>query len=579
MPTIDSVDGYRSMYGRLLREWNLLAVDVRGTGASTPLDCPVVQHFSGPTATVAFQEAVGRCATALNHRWRYPDGRWAHASDLFTSAAAAEDLAAVIRALRLGPIDLYGDSYGSYLAQVVVARFPRLVRSVVLDSTYETVALDPWYRSTIRAMPAAFDTVCARAPACATAAPGSSWTRLARLAGDLRRHPISAFVPSHTGRRKRVSMRVVGLVDLLNDAAEDPQVYQDIDAAARAWLEDADPRPLLRLYDQRLSFDENYAHVTAAQDSAALYFAVACLDYRQLFELRSPPARRLAQLRAAEAALPAGTFAPFTLGEWLAQNENTEAYTACLRWPAPRTAQPAVAHSLPLFPRSLPVLVLVGQLDTVTPAADARTVLSQVGGRGRLIEFANTTHVAGSGNTTCASDLVRRFIVDPTRLRSLDASCASRVPAIHAVGSYPDRLTAEPPLKPARGSTMVGGPLRLAAAAVLTAGDAIARYQSIEGSNDSGLFGGTMRTSSDGSVTSLRGDQLIPGVVVSGRVVVQGARNPVDGQVAVATLTASAPGMARGRFTARWSTDGPRAAAEVRGAVGRLPVAGTMPAP
>ena len=40
--------------------------------------------------------------TALNHRWKYPDGGWVHASDLFTSAPAAEDLAAVITALELG---------------------------------------------------------------------------------------------------------------------------------------------------------------------------------------------------------------------------------------------------------------------------------------------------------------------------------------------------------------------------------------------------------------------------------------------------------------------------------------------
>ncbi len=52
------------------------------------------------------------------------------------SAAAAEDLATVIVALQLPKVDLYGDSYGSFFAQVFASRIPQLVRSVILDSTY-----------------------------------------------------------------------------------------------------------------------------------------------------------------------------------------------------------------------------------------------------------------------------------------------------------------------------------------------------------------------------------------------------------------------------------------------------------
>ena len=44
----------------------------------------------------------------------------------------------MIEALQLGKVDLYGDSYGSFFAQVFASRFPQLVRSVTLDSTYET---------------------------------------------------------------------------------------------------------------------------------------------------------------------------------------------------------------------------------------------------------------------------------------------------------------------------------------------------------------------------------------------------------------------------------------------------------
>jgi pimeloyl-ACP methyl ester carboxylesterase len=175
-PSIESVkEGYAGMYGPLLEHWNMLAVDNRGTGSSTPIDCPPLQDFSGPTATEAFQLTAANCAATLNSRWHYPGGAPVHASDLFTSAPAAEDMAEVIEALELGKVDLYGDSYGSFFAQVFASRFPHLVRSVILDSTYETVDLDPWYRSTVEAMPGDFDAACARWAPCAQAAPGSAW--------------------------------------------------------------------------------------------------------------------------------------------------------------------------------------------------------------------------------------------------------------------------------------------------------------------------------------------------------------------------------------------------------------------
>ena len=63
-------------------------------------------------------------------------GQAIHASDLFTTAAAAADMAEIIALLGLGKVDLYGDSYGTYYAQVFAARYPQLIRSLTLDSTY-----------------------------------------------------------------------------------------------------------------------------------------------------------------------------------------------------------------------------------------------------------------------------------------------------------------------------------------------------------------------------------------------------------------------------------------------------------
>ena len=146
-------------------------------------------------------------------------------------------------------------------------------------------------------------------------------------------------------------MDVVGLLDLVSDAAEDSQIYQQLDAAARAYLQQGNAAPLLRLYAQRLSSDEAYFDQPLKEYSVELYFASACTDYPQLFDLGA--SRRAALSRNCSRPsrrLPAGTFEPFTTAEWLSQDENTEALTGCLQWPRPTVAQPPIPSGRPAAP-------------------------------------------------------------------------------------------------------------------------------------------------------------------------------------------------------------------------------------
>jgi pimeloyl-ACP methyl ester carboxylesterase len=69
-----------------------------------------------------------------------------HAPDLFATAYAVRDLAAVIRALRLGRVDLYGDSYGTFFVQSLISRHQDLLHSVVLDSAYPRARARPVVR-------------------------------------------------------------------------------------------------------------------------------------------------------------------------------------------------------------------------------------------------------------------------------------------------------------------------------------------------------------------------------------------------------------------------------------------------
>jgi pimeloyl-ACP methyl ester carboxylesterase len=598
-PSIESVSyqslgansGYSAMYGALLQHSNMLAIDNRGTGESAPLTCPALQHFSGATGSEAFRQAAAGCAEKLNHRWKYPGGGFVHASDLFGSAAAAQDMAAVIEALELPKVDLYGDSYGSFFAQVFAARFPKLVRSVVLDSTYETAmhgpsALDPWYRSTVQSMPADFDAACSRWQACAQAEPGSAWARIGQLAtylreADGRHETVSGRVPGPSGAMEKVEMNVVGLVDLVSDAAEDTKIYRGLDAAARALLGPAhDAAPLLRLYAQREYEDEGYFNLPVREYSVELYVADACTDYAQLFDMSASSSTRAAELASAEAALPASTFAPFSTSEWIAQNENTEAFSVCIGWPSPTTVEPPTDEVAPLFPASLPVLVLGGELDTWTPPVDVEhKVLAQIGGHARFVQLANSTHVVGEGDTDCGSELVQAFAAHPQAIDSLDVSCAAAVPPIHSVGVYPAQLSEQPPLQAAAGNAASPVALQAAAAAVQTAGDAVSRYQAIEATHDRGLAGGSITATHEGALLTLEHDQLVEGVAVSGTVALSPASAAIDGDAALATLTVKVAGTPAESLTASWTTAGENAQAQVLGSAAKQPLTGSMPAP
>jgi pimeloyl-ACP methyl ester carboxylesterase len=575
-PSIGSVaEGYRPMYGPLLKRYNMLAVDLRGTGCSTLLDCPSLQNYTQPSGTLAFAKVVGDCADALNTRWRAPGGGYVHASDLFTSAAAAQDLAAVIRALRLPRINLYGDSYGSWFAQVFAARYPSLVRSVILDSTYQVQALDPWYRITIATMPGDFDRVCALSVACA-AVGGSSWPRIEALAHRLAKSPVTGTVPGPDGHLIRTTMGVVGLVNLVSDSAEDPAIYAALDAATRALLDHGESAPLLRLFASRVAVDQAYFGGPAGEYSVELYMAVSCLDYPQLYPLTASEPRRLADLRAGEATLPAGTFAPFTTGQWLAMNQNTENYTACLDWPKPTIAQPPIPQTPPFLPRGTKVLILGGSLDTWTPPAGVPEVQAEIGGDSRFVELANETHVVGEGDPYgCASSIIQAFVTDPAALSRLNVSCAATVPSIRAVGAFAGSLGAVSPVALTSGHASVAA-RRLSAAAVLTAGDALSRYLSISGDHDTGLYGGSATAASNGDRLTLAGDELVPGVKISGTLVLRGTGEHETVSVA---LTAQAAGLAAVQVTGSWPAYGGAARANVAVTSGAGTATASMTAP
>lgn len=569
-----------AMLGSLRHTRNLLLIDLRGTGISTPLNCPGLENFSqvqhqfGP----AFNKLVSNCGSHLNHIWRYSRGRFVHASDLFNTAYSARDVSRVLTALRIGRVDLYGDSYGSWFAQVFASRYPAQLRSVTLDSTFQVLGLDPWYTTTVITARQAFNQACAESTACRSAAGANgAWSRIGLLAKRLTRAPITGETVSPEGTLTKLTVTVGTLVNLVNNAGFDPVIYRDLDAAARALLQHDDQAPLLRLASLSLGFDNSNFPLPVFSDG--LYFAVACTDYVQLFSRTASPAVRARQYRSALRREPPGTFAPFTVTQWTELDQYTEAYSACLNWPTPSRLIPPITRRPPLVPPRLHVLILSGTLDSLTPwLAGASLVGSQMGRSARVVRIANLTHVTlQDANDACPAQIFQRFISDPGGLAHENTSCAGRVSPLHTVGSYPLRLAQAVPARATAGNAVGRAALQAASTALASVGDEISRWPLLLGGGfDLGLRGGHI-SFSGGNVLeiSLRNARWVANATINGT-----ARwNQATGFV-TAQLTVSAVGATPVKLTARW-----RAFAEqnqlavITGSQGGLRLAAVAPAP
>jgi len=494
-PASGSAGDYQVILGKAyLRTHNMLVVDERGTGLSSLIDCQPLQTSAATRGTPALRHAVRACGRSLNHTFRRTGGgHFVHASDLFTTANSTRDMARVLNALGLETVDLYGDSYGTYFAQSFMSHFPQRLHAVALDSAYEARGLDPWYRTTVQTARHAFVRACARSAACAHAtSPRHAWRRIARLARSLRRHPIAGRAPGLDNKLGPVRVDIHALVNIVNDAGYDYDPNRQLDAAARAYLTHGDRRPLLRLYAQDKGYDYGGADTPATYFSNGQYFAISCSDYPQLFDMRDPSKQRRREFRANVRRYPAHAFAPFTVKEWTNVDPFIEPYHICTSWPrrVHRADPPVVPHT-PLDATHVPVLILNGDLDSLTPAAGGAHIHRQIGGvDSRHIIAVNTVHLVAVDNPHhCGESIIRAYLTDPSTLQTLDASCATRIPAVRTLGAFPQTFAE---VTPVRG----GVPKqvrRLAAVALAAAGDAVHRFAYVNGNRDRGLRGGRIR--------------------------------------------------------------------------------------
>ena len=119
-------------------------------------------------------------------------------ADLYGTALATDDMAAVLDALGIGQVDLYGDSYGTWFSQAFAVNYPEHVRAVILDGAYPVIGENPFYPFAADYNRVNFNLVCQRSLSCQSL-PGTSRERIDAMVRHLRTHPFSG--QAHDGNR------------------------------------------------------------------------------------------------------------------------------------------------------------------------------------------------------------------------------------------------------------------------------------------------------------------------------------------------------------------------------------------
>ncbi|WP_157736214.1 alpha/beta hydrolase [Granulosicoccus antarcticus] len=123
---LESFPAVSFAFRHIMRDYDVILVDQRGTGDSARLSCPDAPDSLGTEFeldTEHLSELAQECLDSLEHDPR-----------LFTTSVAVKDLEQVRLALGISQWNLYGISYGTRVAQHYLRRYPDRVRTMVLDA-------------------------------------------------------------------------------------------------------------------------------------------------------------------------------------------------------------------------------------------------------------------------------------------------------------------------------------------------------------------------------------------------------------------------------------------------------------
>ena len=383
------------------RRRDIVLIDQRGTGRSSPLACAAF----GPDDDLAAAfdpDPVGKAQDCLRELA-------ATGVDLaqYTTEAWVADIDAVRAALGYPQVNLWGGSYGTRVALAYLRRHPARVRSMVLDGVAPpemAVPRDVWH-----SREQALDDVlaaCAANEACRRQHPDLR-QKLDRLERDLAAPGRRIDYPDPRSGRPRAGTftfdLVLGGMHALTYAPERAALLPEVIDRVAA----GDFGPLLALAQAAIGD-------LSGQMTPALHYAVICSEDAP----RVTPEERRSLERLRSRALAASLF------------------DVCAIWPK---GTPAADAATPVQ-SDVPALLLSGGLDPVTPPASAAIVAATLP-RSRQVVAQGAGHIVST--YACVPRMIAAF-VDDADATALPASCIDFVAGTKRSPLWPDRLGPQP---------------------------------------------------------------------------------------------------------------------------------------
>ena len=369
-PGLSSVDGHTSSKGNpFLAERDQILLEGRGNKFARPsLACPELNLLRIRRASGAEQlSAIARCRAEVTASGIDLDG--------YTSAESADDLEDLRLLLGIREWNLIAYSYGTDLAQVVLARHPQGIRSVVLDSVlpvdmnYDEIAAAPLQRAIDQMLNG-----CAANPLCATRSPNLR-IRLKALIARADRVGLRA----NDGR----TLRGRDIVDAIAAALQQPSKIPEL------------PRMILDAADGDLSGLMPLLIESTSNYNWGLRLSIWCGE-KMSFE---------------RPELVAGQISP-ALGLGRADTR-TVSVEMCAAWHV-ASAAPSAHRQVE---SDVPALILAGEFDPITPPAWGISLLKTMP-NARFVLVPGQSH--GAMFNRCGGQLTLAFLHDPSAPLNLD---------------------------------------------------------------------------------------------------------------------------------------------------------------
>jgi len=354
------------------RQRDIVLVDQRGTGGSNKMQCDIPPEMMEiDPSPQRLRELSGQCIATLPGDPR-----------LYTTSVAVRDLDAVRAALGYERVNLYGGSYGSRVAQHYLRRYPERVRSVILDGVVPpTLALGPSIALDAEAALQGAFARCEASPPCAGRYPGLR-AEFDALRAQLDLEPVALRLPDPSTAEPR---DVVFTGDHLALAAR-MLIYSDSTAA------------LLPLFIHEAQASGNFAPLAAQaemirgqlEDALAIgmHNSVVCSEDLPFVDLDAVD--RDAMERS-----------------FLGQGMLDALSAICDVWPL----GPVDDDLKQPLQSAVPALLLSGELDPVTPPANASAAAAGFADHANLV-FRGQGHI--QLGTRCAQTIIRQFLESGT---------------------------------------------------------------------------------------------------------------------------------------------------------------------